>query len=260
VIVTLLTDFGTKDGYVAQMKGVVAGISDAAIVDITHEISPHNIREAAFVLQSIVPYFPVGTVHVVVVDPGVGTDRKGLLVTSRSHVLIGPDNGVLLPAAHFLGDFTVYELFDSTYHLGHVSHTFHGRDVFAPVAAHITKGVAFEKLGRVTTKYVDFSFGNAEFSQGLIRGLVMYIDRFGNIVTNIPGLHMLDLVGFGKTVKLSFGDTVVDVPFQKTYGVVEKGQPLLTIGSHNYVEISLNQRNAAQKFHLKEDQTVELRF
>ena len=97
--ITLLTDFGMNNGYVAQMKGVIAGISDARIIDVSHAVTPHAVREAAFILQTIVPYYPVGTVHVAVVDPGVGTDRRGLIITTRSHVLVGPDNGLLIPAA-----------------------------------------------------------------------------------------------------------------------------------------------------------------
>ena len=100
-IITFLTDFGTKDGYVAQMKGVALSITDARLIDITHDIIPHNIREGAFTLRSVVPYYPTGTVHVAVVDPGVGTERKSILITTRKHILIGPDNGLLMPAAHF---------------------------------------------------------------------------------------------------------------------------------------------------------------
>ena len=260
MIITFLTDFGMRDGYVAQMKGVAAGITDATLVDISHAVPAHNVRKAAYILQSVVPYYPVGSVHVVVVDPGVGTERKGLIVTTQSHVFVGPDNGVLMPAAHFLGDFVVYELYDSSYLLNTVSNTFHGRDIFAPVAAHITKGVPFDKLGKITDTYVDLSFGTAEFRDHRIRGSVMYIDHFGNVVTNIPGLQMLDVVGFGSKVSLSFPHTTVDVTFHKTYGAVQKNEPLLTIGSNNYVELGVNQGNAAQQLSLREDLAFELRY
>ncbi len=108
--ITFLTDFGTKDGYVAQMKGVASSITDARLLDITHEVAPQNIREGAFILWATAPFFPVGTVHVVVVDPGVGMERKGLIITTKKQILVGPDNGILLPTAHLLGDFIVYEI------------------------------------------------------------------------------------------------------------------------------------------------------
>ncbi len=146
-IITFLTDFGTKDGYVAQMKGLLSSIVDSRFVDITHDITPHDVREGAFILQNSVAYFPVGTVHIAVVDPGVGTTRRGIIVATRSQVLIGPDNGLLMPAAHFLGDFIVYEISNDRYKLNSISNTFHGRDVFSPVAAHIINGVPFEAFG-----------------------------------------------------------------------------------------------------------------
>jgi len=138
-IITFLTDFGINSNYVAQMKGVTLSLVDATLIDITHDVAPHDIREGAFILRSTAPYFPIGTIHVAVVDPGVGTDRRNILITTKSQILVGPDNGLLLPAARMLGDFIVYEITNKKYMLGSVSNTFHGRDVFAPVAAYIAK-------------------------------------------------------------------------------------------------------------------------
>jgi len=259
-MMTFLTDFGTNNGYVAQMKGVATSITKARLVDITHEVSPHNIREAAFILQSIVPYFPVGTIHVVVVDPGVGTERKGLVVTSRSHILVGPDNGVLMPAAHFLGDFTVYEIANTRYMNNFFSHTFHGRDVFTPVAAYITKGVPFEQIGPRISNYVDLDFGTPVITNTSAKGTVIFIDRFGNVITNIPGIRFLDVAGYGKTMTIERGQKSLEMPFVKSYGFVDKGKPLVTIGSHNYVELGVNQGEAASKLSLKEGDEVVLRF
>ena len=152
-LMTLLSDFGNKSNYVSQMKGVALSITDTRIEDISHEITPHNIREGAFVLKTSVQYFPVGTVHVAVVDPGVGTARKGLVIATRTQILVGPDNGLLIPAASSMGDFTVYEIANPNIMLNSVSNTFHGRDIFTPVAAHILNGLPFEQIGPIAVSY-----------------------------------------------------------------------------------------------------------
>ena len=190
--ITFLTYFGTKSGYVSQMTGDATRNTLARLDDITHKITPHKIREGAFVLLTIVPYFPVGTVHVAVVVPGVGTDRKGICITTKSHILIGPDNGVLMPTAHFLGDYTIYEISNKKYMLNTISNTFHGRDIFTPVAAHITNGVHFGEIGERTQNFVDLDFGQAEVTENSATGRVIYIDSFGNIKCNKCGLITKD--------------------------------------------------------------------
>jgi len=255
-IITFLTDFGVKDGYVAQMKGVVCGISDARLVDITHEVSPHHVREAAFILRSTAPSFPSGTVHVVVVDPGVGTGRRGLVVTTNSHILIGPDNGVLMPTAHQLGEFIVYEITNSAYQHSSVSSTFHGRDVFAPVAAYITKGIRFAEIGRRITDFVDLEFKSAENKGNVITGKILYVDRFGNLITNIPAQILPKNLEYHKTITMVFGKDRKELPFVQSYGFVKKGEGLVTVGSSQYLEIGVNQGNASQVFSLKEDDDI----
>ena len=260
-IITFLTDFGMKSGYVAQMKGVVSSISpDARIIDITHEITPHDIREGAFVLQNTVPYYPIGTIHIGVVDPGVGTDRKGIIITTKRHVLIGPDNGLLIPAAHFLGDFTVYEITNKEYMFNNISNTFHGRDVFAPVAAHILKGIPFEKIGRKTAKFIDLDFGQGKITDKEANGKIVYIDRFGNIITNINGSGIKEVLNFDKKIKVFIKGKKKDIKFAKSYNFVKKGQLLATIGSSNYLEISINQGNAALKLGIKPEEKVKIKF
>lgn len=259
-IITFLTDFGMKSGYVAQMKGVVSSITDARLVDITHDIAPHDIREGAFILQTTVPYFPVGTVHVAVVDPGVGTDRKGIIVTTKSHILVGPDNGLLMPVAHFLGNFTVYEITNSKYMRNPVSNTFHGRDVFAPVAAHITKGIPFEKIGHKTNDFVDMDFGRGGITDKTATGKVVYIDRFGNIIVNIDGIRLREVLGYDKKIMLFIGDKREEMMFAKSYNFVKKGQLLATVGSSNYLEIGVNQGNAAEKLKVKPDEKIKILF
>jgi len=259
-IITFLTDFGMKSGYIAQMKGVVLSITDVGLVDITHDITPHDIREGAFVLQTTIPYFPVGTVHVAVVDPGVGTERKGIIVTTRSHVLVGPDNGLLMPAAHFLGDFTVYEISNSKYMLNSVSNTFHGRDVFAPAAAHIINGVSFDKIGHRTSDFVDLNFGQGAITDKTATGKIVYTDRFGNIITNINGILLREVLDYDKKIMAFIGDKQEEMMFVKSYGFVEKNQVLATIGSSNYLEISVNQGNASRKLDAKPDEAVKILF
>ena len=144
--ITFLSDFGMKNSYIAQMKAVASSITDARLIDITHNITPHNIKEGAFILKTTVPFFPAGTVHVAVVDPGVGTNRKGIVIVTRSQILVGPDNGLLVPAAQALGDFNVYEITNQKLMVLPVSNTFHGRDIFTPVAANIINGVPFEAV------------------------------------------------------------------------------------------------------------------
>jgi len=257
-VVTFLSDFGVKDGYVAQMKGAVSNIASVQMVDITHDISAHNIREGAFVLQNVVPYFPVGTVHVAVVDPGVGTDRRGIVITTSSQVLIGPDNGLLIPAARILKDFTVYEITNKEYFLKSVSNTFHGRDIFSPVAAHIVKGAPFDTIGNKIDDFVDLDFGRAEYSSDSISGNVVYIDNFGNIVTNISGVKLLDLFAFDTKLQISISGKKRIIPLVRSYGFVKKNQLLGTVGSSNFFELGINQGSAVNRLKLKEGDEITL--
>ncbi len=259
-IITFLSDFGLKDGYVTQMKGVASGISDARLIDITHEITPHNIFEGAFILRSVAPYFPMGSVHVAVVDPGVGTERKGIVVATRKHVFIGPDNGLLMPAAHFFGDFVVYEITNKKYMLASLSNTFHGRDVFAPVAAHITTGVSFEEVGSRINDFVDLDFGCGRRKDNVVVGKVIHVDRFGNVVTNISSDIVLKDIGYNKKVKVLIGKNTIEVLFVRSYGFVKKGDALATIGSSDFFEIGVNQGNASKKLSVKEGDIVKVMF
>jgi S-adenosyl-L-methionine hydrolase (adenosine-forming) len=258
--ITFLTDFGTKGAYVAQMKGVVSGITDARMIDITHDVSPQNIREGAFLLWTTVPFFPVGTIHVAVVDPGVGTQRKGLVITTKKQILVGPDNGILLPTAHLLGDFVVYEITNPKYMVHPLSRTFHGRDIFAPVAAYIARGVPFGEIGTPTTHFVDMRFSLGEHQGDRIVGKVLYVDRFGNLVTNIPD-DILPSDIEGKTISVMSGDRrwdqVVCVP---SYGYAKQGELLITVGSNHFLEISINQGDAAKSLGMQADSEVSLVF
>lgn len=258
--ITFLSDFGTKEGYVAQMKGVVSSITDARIIDITHEVAPHNIREGAFILWTTAPFFPLGTIHVAVVDPGVGTERKGLIITTKKQVLIGPDNGILLPAAHLLGDFVVYEITNPRYMIHPLSRTFHGRDIFAPVAAYIARGVPFGEIGTRTSHFVDLQFSFGVHQGDRISGKILYVDRFGNLMTNIPG-EIVPADMEKKTISIVSGDRRWEsVPFVSSYGYVGQGVLLCTLGSNRFLEISVNQGNAAQTLGLGVDAEIQFLF
>lgn len=258
--ITFLTDFGTKDGYIAQMKGAALSITDAHLLDITHEISPHNIREGAFILWTTAPFFPVGTVHVAVVDPGVGTERKGLLITTKKQILVGPDNGILLPTAHLLGDFVVYEITNPRYMIHPLSQTFHGRDIFAPIAAHIVNGVPFNEIGTKTTHFIDLKFDLGEHHGDRIIGKIIYSDRFGNLITNIPCDILPDDIRQKKITVISSNYKWEHLSFVPSYGFVKKDEVLLTIGSNNFLEISINQGNALQILGLQIDSEIQLLF
>jgi len=259
-IITFLTDFGIKNSYISQMKAVALSITEAKIIDISHEITPHNIKEGAFVLYSTVPYFPSGTVHVAVVDPGVGTNRRGIVITTRSQILIGPDNGLLIPAARRIGDFKVYEIANKNLMLSNISNTFHGRDIFTPVAANILNGVEFNQIGPIVTDFIDINFGKSEIFDKIAIGKIIYVDNFGNIITNIDGFQLRRFLEYGKKISLSIAEKHYEIPFVKSYNFVNKDEILATIGSSNLLELAINQGNASKKLKLKPDDDIKIHY
>src|SRR6267142_117690 len=184
-VITLTTDFGARDTYVAEMKAAILAITgDVHLVDITHEIAPHDVLEGALALEAAAPSFPTDTIHVAVVDPGVGTARRGLAVAAREGVFIGPDNGLFTP---FLGGprWSAFEISDRQFRRAVVSRTFHGRDVFAPAAAHLARGLEPARLGPPVSDPVRLPWPEAREARGTIRGAVVHVDRFGNLVTSV---------------------------------------------------------------------------
>jgi S-adenosyl-L-methionine hydrolase (adenosine-forming) len=255
-IITFLTDFGDKDSYVAQMKGVACCMTDARLVDISHNVASQQVRQGAFLLWTVAGWFPKGTIHVAVVDPGVGTPRKALFVVSKNYVFVGPDNGVLMPACHVEAPFTVYEITHPGFRVqGGV--TFQGRDLLTPIASYIANGTPFEQLGRVTTSYVDLQFPAAERRADEIVGQVLYIDHFGNLVTNIRSQLLPRQDG---RLHVVVGKMEIDLPVVPSYGFVASGEPLLTVGSSGFLEIGVNQGSAAARFQASEDDPVSLRL
>jgi len=183
-IITLSTDFGTRDGFVGIMKGVILSIApDARIVDVGHWIRPQDILEGQFLLMRAVPYFPKRTIHVAVVDPDVGTSRRPIVVETSEALFVGPDNGLFTP---WLNGANVYHLNREKYHLENPSATFHGRDIFSPVAAHLASGTSPAELGDPIKDPVIMEIPKPKIKGGTIRGEVIHIDYFGNLITNIP--------------------------------------------------------------------------
>jgi len=245
MIITILTDFGSF--YPAQMKGVILSKlkdkgKDVTFVDIAHDIPPQNVRAGAFALLSSVRYFPVGTIHVAVVDPGVGINRLGIVVESGGQRFVGPDNGLLIPAARSMGTPSAYKIgsqFDA-------SNTFHGRDVFAPIAALLAEGSSPASLGpRVGPK--DMSFGEPKRTATGIEANIIYVDRFGNLILNMRKIPSTDVSLKGIKLKRV-----------RTYAQGRRIEPLITLGSHGFAEIAVNQGNAAEAFRLKAGDRIEL--
>jgi len=259
-IITFLSDFGIKNSYVAQMKAVASSITDARLIDITHNITPHDIREGAFMLKTSILYFPDGTVHVAVVDPGVGTDRKNIVIITRSQILVGPDNGLLIPAARALGDFNVYEITNTKIMVNPISNTFHGRDVYTPVAANIVNGMSFEEIGPKTNNFINLDFEKPLITDKTATGKIINTDDFGNIITNIDAFSLKKYLNFGKKIMVFIGKNNYKMLFLKSYNLTEKNQLLATIGSSNYFEISLNQGDAAKKLKVKPDDEIKILF
>ncbi len=223
------------------MKGIIAGINpDAVVIDLSHEVAPQNIREAAFILSISAPHFPTGTVHTVVVDPGVGGDRRAIAIRAGEYFLVGPDNGVLSWAFHHIGPVMTRQITRSEYIGQMVSATFHGRDIFAPVAAHLSAGVPIEALGPVVDDPVLIPFPRPEVSDGLILGEILYIDRFGNLTTNI---RAQDTRGMRE---IALGDVRIN-RLHTSYSGGKRGEVIALAASTGFLEIAVNLGSAARQ-------------
>lgn len=243
-IITLTTDFGPGE-YVGAMKGAILFVDpDATIIDVDHNVRPHDIRHGAYVMYSAVPYYPFAA-HVGVVDPGVGTKRRAIVCVCEGAFLIGPDNGLLIPAARRLGLKQVREITNRTLGRAELSDTFHGRDLFAPVAAHLMSGTKVRDVGPAVHDFVDLDFGEPKKRKEGFEGVVITHDRFGNVVTNIPQSLVEKAWSFGDRLQVTLGGYEMTVPFVRTYGVVEPGEFLATLSSSGFLEISRRETSAA---------------
>jgi S-adenosyl-L-methionine hydrolase (adenosine-forming) len=255
-LITLMTDFGAKDHFVGVMKGVIAGIAPGArVVDLTHEIEAFQVKQARYLLSQSWPYFPPRTIHVVVVDPGVGSARRPLLVEANSQLFIGPDNGVLsevvaLPKAK------VRELTNRKLWLDEVSATFHGRDVFAPVAAHMATGVTPARAGKlIKDARRDAGMAPVRTGKRFWVGEVVHVDRFGNLITNLTPPDMPELGP--RIVALKAGYEVI-AGLSTHYAAAAPGAVVALVGSGGTIEIAVHQGRADRKLGLSVGSPVEL--
>ena len=290
-IITLTTDFGLADGYVGTMKGVILGIAPTAtIVDISHNIPPQNVREAAYTLYAAYPYFPQGAIHVVVVDPGVGSERRGIALRTPQATFVAPDNGVLSYVVAGERVEQIVHLTNPGYHLSPVSRTFHGRDIFAPAAAHLARGVPLAELGDPLTDIVTFPLPRPQVRpDGTIVGQVIHVDRFGNLITSITATDLASHSGpkialrglpnprFGPgsgdpgraKVDLTdpplLGASVIEIKGQSIRGIasnyaeVATGKLLALVGSSDRLEIAVSGGSASQTLEAKVGDEVLLR-
>jgi len=240
-IITLTTDFGTKDSYVASMKGAILGINPRVmLVDGGHEIQHGNVREAAFLLESFYPYFPKGTIHVIVVDPGVGGGRKLLCLRTRTAFFLAPDNGVLTAVIRKERNYTLREVSNPRFFLNPVSATFHGRDKLAPAAAHLSKHAVFTQLGPRLKNCAVISWPEPRVGRNQVAGEVIHVDHFGNLITNIEKKDLAkmgpDEVFLGKCKIKHWGTH---------YAGGKPGALLGLVGSGGRVEIGLPNGSAA---------------
>ena len=246
-LISILSDFGSKDTFVGEMKAVIFSICpDVHLVDITHEVERFNIQMGAFLLACATPYFPTGTVHLAIVDPGVGGERRPIAVETPRSVYVGPDNGLLIPAARREGILHVYHLTNRSLMLSKVSSTFHGRDIFAPVAAHLACGTPPRDTGEVLTDYVQLSFGEPEIDARGATCKVIHIDHFGNVITNISqkDAHGLDA---NRKLLVTLRHKRFQARFVNAYSDIGPKEFGLIVASHGFLEIARRENDANKK-------------
>ncbi|HEX6953139.1 MAG TPA: SAM-dependent chlorinase/fluorinase [Gaiellaceae bacterium] len=263
MVITFLTDFGLQDDFVGTCHGVIATIApDARVIDITHGVRPGHVMQGALVLANTLPYMPAG-VHLAVVDPGVGSSRRALALRDREgRLYVGPDNGLLLPAAErFGGVAEAHELANAAYSLQPVSRTFHGRDLFAPAAAHLAAGVALDKLGPPVDpdELVRLELPQPEIGQNRIRAVALAVDRFGNVALNLQReqLEHAELAA-GARIELSSGGDRFYAVFARTFGDAPRGSLILYEDSYGSLALAVSRGSAAQLLRLEEGGEIVL--
>ena len=246
-IVTLTTDFGTKDIFVAVMKAVILRINPSVrLVDITHEVSPQDIPSASFLFNAAHGYFPPGTIHLVVIDPGVGSNRKGIAVQTDHGIMVAPDNGVLTEAIANYPNILAVSLENQSYFLSEISHTFHGRDLFAPVAAYLSNGTAIAELGPWISELVRIPISTPKIKNHCLQGEIRYIDRYGNLITNIDERLFRQFCD-------NRGNFAIRIKDQSVRGLCQSyqespvGSVLAIFNSFNRLELAMYKGNAADK-------------
>ncbi len=262
-VITLLTDFGLQDEYAGVMKGVILAINPAAVlVDVTHQIDSRDVVQAAFVIHGAYRFFPGGSVHLVVVDPGVGTGRAILALKAGGHVFIAPDNGVLTLLLEKIQTPSLFRLTNEAFYLRPVSGTFHGRDIMAPVAAHVSRGTALEEIGvpidpEQAVRLEDLA--PVICADGRVEGRIVAVDSFGNLITSIDSATLARACNRGpmNKVQVKIGRQTIN-GLSQSYGNVAADRLLALVGSRGYLEIAVNQGSAARRLKVKKRDVVRL--
>ena len=245
-IITLTTDFGTNDHLVGVMKGVILSINpEVNIVDITHSVLPHDLLDGALTIGQAYKYFPPKTVHLVVVDPGVGSERRPILVAGDTHYFVAPDNGVLSSVYDQTEALYVWNIISEHYFRQPVSKTFHGRDVFAPVAAWLTKSWQSSAFGEAITDYARFAMPKPKTAGNTIKGVVLRVDQFGNLITNLRAEDVPAFAAADGKFTIRAGNAMV-TKLVPTFSSGANGEAIGFIGSSGYLEISINKANASR--------------
>lgn len=258
-VISLLTDFGLDDGFVGIMRGVIAGLAPGArVIDITHKVKPQHLAQGAMLLRNAYPYFPRGTIHVAVVDPGVGGSRRPIVVRTPDHFFVGPDNGLFTLAYRHEPGFKAFHLDQPRYWRSEVSNTFHGRDIFAPVAAHLALGVPPEEMGSPVENPVHLRMLEPKVTDRKIIGKIIYADNFGNLITNIGGGLKERIQAHDDVLIKAGGKSILGISLN--YNSVERGQLVALFGSTGLLEVSVNFGSAMKSLQVNVDDSVEVIF
>ena len=245
-IITLTTDYGTSDHLVGAIKGVILNINpEVTLVDITHNVLPYDVLDGALTIAQAYKYFPPRTIHLVVVDPGVGTQRRPILVAGDQHYFVAPDNGVLSVVYDQQASLSAWHIAAEHYFLHPVSNTFHGRDIFAPVAAWLSKSWQTSAFGEQVMDLVRFSLPKPKINGAIVKGIVLRVDNFGNLVTNVKPEDAPNLIAPDGKFTIRVGSAEVKRIVQ-TFAQGDPGEPFGIIGSSGFLEISVNKGNAAR--------------
>jgi len=259
-LITLLTDFGDRDYFVASMKGVICGINpQVRIIDLSHHVTPHQIEEAAYLLKASYAYFPDGTVHVAVVDPGVGSTRRPLLVATSRYFFIAPDNGLLSYIYQEETDVEVRQIENKQYRLDSEGATFDGRDLFAPAAAWLTKGQPPGSYGPLITDAVRLSLHEPDWKGDVLAGTIIYVDHFGNLISNLTPFHVKEVQG--KTKKPDVSIRIAGVTMNglvRSYSQGDRLAPHALINSNGQVEVFVQEGSAAERLNVGRGEKIEL--
>ena len=262
MFVTFLSDFGLQDDFVGTCHGVIKRIApEAQIIDVTHGIPPQQVLQGALVLASTLPYMPVG-VHLAVVDPGVGSSRRPLALRDREgRYFVGPDNGLLVPAADLAGIESAHELANPDYALETISRTFHGRDLFSPAAAHLARGVPVDELGPplAADALVRLDIPQPEIGAHRIAGTVLYVDSFGNVALNVTREHVAELgIVPGTQVELELGGERFYAVAARTFADARAGDIMLYEDSYRNMSVAIPNGNAAEMLHARAGQSIRI--